>query len=84
MMIMSKLYNLHTRAIDFVLAYPHADVKTPIYLLPQAGIEINTDGEVLVLILRKSIYGLKDAGRTWWERLSEGLEKLGFKQCDYN
>eukprot|EP00957_Ditylum_brightwellii_P158507 12064821-Ditylum_brightwellii.AAC.1 len=25
MMIISKLYNLHTRAIDFVLAYPQAD-----------------------------------------------------------
>eukprot|EP00957_Ditylum_brightwellii_P087644 6673569-Ditylum_brightwellii.AAC.1 len=38
MMIMSKLYTIHTEAIDFVLAYPQAELKTPIYLLPPAGV----------------------------------------------
>eukprot|EP00957_Ditylum_brightwellii_P081127 6171144-Ditylum_brightwellii.AAC.1 len=82
LMIMPKLYNLHIRAIDFVLAYPYTDVKTPIYLLAPTGVDINTNGEDLVLILRKNLYRLKDAGRTLWEHLSEGLEKLGFKQCN--
>eukprot|EP00957_Ditylum_brightwellii_P039868 3018413-Ditylum_brightwellii.AAC.1 len=81
-MTMLELYNLHTQAIDFVLAYPQADVKAPIYLLPPAGVEINTNGEDLVLILRKNLYELKDAGRTWWDHLSEGLERLGFKPCN--
>ena len=33
-----------------------------------------------MLKLRKNLYWLKDVGRTWWEHLSEGLEKIGFKQ----
>ena len=34
-----------------------------------------------MLQLKKNLYGLKDAGRTWWEHLSEGLLQMGFKQC---
>eukprot|EP00957_Ditylum_brightwellii_P056609 4291001-Ditylum_brightwellii.AAC.1 len=82
MLVMSKLYNLNTRSIDFILAYPQAEVKTNIYLHPPAGITINTNGEDVVLKLKKNLYGLKDAGRTWWEHLSSGLEKMGFRQCE--
>eukprot|EP00957_Ditylum_brightwellii_P133920 10212057-Ditylum_brightwellii.AAC.1 len=46
-MIIPKLYNVHTQVIDFVFAYPQADVKTPIYLLPPTEVEINTNGEDL-------------------------------------
>ena len=81
MLIMSKLYNLHTRSIDFVLAYPQADIKATIYLLDPPGVIINCNGEDMVLKLKKNVYGLKDAGRTWWEHLLEGLEKMGFRQC---
>eukprot|EP00957_Ditylum_brightwellii_P087418 6653924-Ditylum_brightwellii.AAC.1 len=79
---MSKLHSLHTRSIDFVLAYPQVEVKSVIYLHPPAGIILNTNGEDVVLKLRKNLHGLKDAGRTWWEHLSEGLENIGFKQCN--
>ena len=55
MIIMSKFYNLHTRSIDFVLAYPQAEIKTAIYLHPPAGIIINTHGEEQVLKLKKNV-----------------------------
>eukprot|EP00957_Ditylum_brightwellii_P078844 5995311-Ditylum_brightwellii.AAC.1 len=82
MMIMSKLYNLNARPIDFILAYPQAEIKTNIYLFPPAGIVINTGGQDLVLKLKNNPDGLKDAGRTWWEHLASGLEYMGFKQCE--
>eukprot|EP00957_Ditylum_brightwellii_P023509 1773992-Ditylum_brightwellii.AAC.1 len=78
---MSKLYNLNTRSIDFVLSYPQAEIKSVIYLHPPAGVIINNHGQDLVLKLKKNLYGLKDAGRTWWEHPSSGLEEMGFKQC---
>eukprot|EP00957_Ditylum_brightwellii_P087762 6682759-Ditylum_brightwellii.AAC.1 len=65
MLVMSKLYNLTTRSIDFVLAYPQADIKSKIYLFPFTGITINNNGQDLVLKLKKNLYRLKDAGRTW-------------------
>ena len=32
--------------------------------------------------LLKSLYGLKQAGRHWYQRLVEIMEALGFKRCD--
>eukprot|EP00957_Ditylum_brightwellii_P135413 10325086-Ditylum_brightwellii.AAC.1 len=77
---MSNFYNLNTRFIDFVLAYPQVEIKSVIYLHPPAGVIINNHGQDLVLKLEKNLYGLKDAGRTWWKHLSSGLEEMGFKQ----
>ena len=56
MMVMSKLYNLHTRSIDFVLAYTQAEVKMDIYLHPPAGIIINTHRKDQVLKLKNNLY----------------------------
>ena len=36
----------------------------------------------IVLKLNTNLYGLKDAGFTWWEMVSKGLMDLGFEQTD--
>ena len=78
LLVMSKIHGMHTKSIDFVQAYPQADVKVPIYLhTPQ--MVILTGGHDKVLRLRKNCYGLKDAGRTWYEHLTDGLHALGFR-----
>eukprot|EP00957_Ditylum_brightwellii_P094759 7215906-Ditylum_brightwellii.AAC.3 len=82
MMIISNLYNINTRSIDFILAYPQAEIMTNIYLFPPARIGINTGEQDLVLKLKENLYGLKDAVRTWWEHLTSGLEGMRFKQCE--
>ena len=38
--------------------------------------------EGYVVKLRKSIYGLKQAGHVWWQTLTEQLHNFGFKPCD--
>ena len=35
-------------------------------------------GDMVLKLIRK-LYGLKDAGKTWFEHLTEGLERMGFK-----
>ena len=56
-------------------------MKVPIYLhTPQ--MVILTGGHNKFLRLRKNCYGLKDAGRTWYEHLSDGLIALGFTPTD--
>ena len=78
LLTLSKLHNLHTKSIDFVQAFPQAKVKSMIFLKTPAGVEL-TGNEESVLRLIKNLYGLKDAGLTWFEHLSQGLLSMNFK-----
>ena len=76
MLTLSEVYNWHARQIDFVLAFPQADVKTDIYMnvpekfrvengklvLDESAPHPSKQGNVLKLI--KNIYGLADASLT--------------------
>ena len=79
LMTLARLNNLYTKSVDFVQAFPQADVKANIYLHNPPGVILaDTNGET-VLKLLKNLYGLKDAGLTWYEHLTKGLDELGFK-----
>ena len=67
------------RSVDFVLAYPQADLTKDIYMRIPKGFSVSQPGDYL-LKLKKNIYGLKDAGRTWHEHLKKGLLARGFEQ----
>ena len=81
-MTIAKLHNLHTKSVDFVQAYPQANIKSSIYLHPPAGVILNRSRGDMVLKLIRNVYGLEDAGKTWFEHLIEGLEGLGFKPTE--
>jgi Reverse transcriptase (RNA-dependent DNA polymerase) len=76
--------DLWAQQIDFILAYPQADVKTKIYLDPPIGYEEflapNERHNDCVLLLKKNVYGLKQAGCTWFQHLQSRLVDLGFTQ----
>ena len=82
LLVLSKLHNMHTQSIDFTLAFPQADIKVPIYLHTTQGIVFGNDGHNTVLMLKKNLYGLRDAGRTCRGHHSEGLIELGFHQTE--
>ena len=71
LMTIAKLHNLHTKSVDFVQAYPQANIKTPIYLHHPVGVVLNNSKGDVVLRLVKNLYGLKDAGLTWFEHLTK-------------
>ena len=77
-MTIAKLHNFHTKSVDFVQAYPQAELKSTIFLRSPPGVELATDNEEMVLQLIRNLYGLKDAGRTWYEHLTDGLDAMGF------
>ena len=82
LLALSKIHKMHTISIDFVQVYPQADIKVAIYLYTPQGINLGGNNKNVVLKLKKNLYGLKDAGITWWKVISKGLLDLGFEQID--
>ena len=79
-----KIHGLPSKSIDFVLAFPQADLKVPVYMELPLGFEapLNGNHRLYVLQLNKSLYGLKQAGYNWFAKLRNGLLDRGFTQSD--
>ena len=76
----AKIHSLSSESIDFVLAFPRADLEIPVYMELLIGFNA-TDGEYrYVLRLNKSLYGSKQAGYNWFAKLSNGVQDRGFVQ----
>jgi hypothetical protein len=62
-------------------AYPHSKIEEEIYLeQPEGFVKKANSGQKLVCKLNKSIYGLKQAAKNWYEALTSLLLKKGFKR----
>ena len=94
MLTLSEVYGWHARQIDFVLAFPQANVKTDIYMQVPEKFTVNKGKLKLdenaphpskqdnVVKLIKNVYGLADASLTWHNHLKKGLSEFGFKQSE--
>lgn len=71
----AKGWNIVQADID--KAYLHGDLEEELYMRVPTGIEGYNNR---LLRLRRSIYGLKQAGRTWNEKITSSLKNLGFTQ----
>jgi len=79
-LIISLLKGWHTRQIDFVLAYPQADIETELFMEIPQGFHFGGTRRTHCLRLKKNIYGAKSAGRTWNKHLHRGLIERGYRQ----
>ena len=70
----------HSRQLDFVLAYPQADIEKVLYMDIPQGFHHHHSRKSHVLRLKKNLYGQKQAGRVWNQHLHKGLTQLGFVQ----
>ena len=71
---LTKIHKLESKVIDFVLAFPQADLKEDIWMQLPIGFQINgrTEAESnrhYVLKLNKNLYGLKQGSYNWYEKL---------------
>ena len=69
--------NLEIHQMDVVGAYLNGELIEEIYMKQIPGYE---DGSNKVLQLKKTLYGLKQAGRVWNRRLHEALTELDFNR----
>ena len=83
MMTISQVLGLNSRSIDFTLAYTQAPIDIEIYLELPAGFEVEgREKSKFVLRLKKNLYGLKQAGLSWFETLRTYLLEQGFTQSE--
>jgi hypothetical protein len=89
-MTMAVLNGWHTRQLDFVSAFPQADIERELYMKLPKGFTIpgrvltEEDRKNYVLKLEKNLYGQKQAGRVWYQHLKNNLIKLGFKASKHD
>jgi hypothetical protein len=75
---LAAMHNLRGKQIDFTQAFLQAKLKEYIYLRFPAGFEHKTENWALKL--KRNLYGLVQASRNWFLKLSAIYERLGFKQ----
>nr|KYP68722.1 Retrovirus-related Pol polyprotein from transposon TNT 1-94 [Cajanus cajan] len=74
----AKEWELHQ--MDVSNAFLHGELDEEVYMAVPQGYSVPTKG--MVCRLRKSLYGLHQASRNWYTKLSHALEEYGFKECD--
>jgi hypothetical protein len=79
---LALLFQWKTRQIDFVLAFPQAEVECDLYMhLPRGLTFAGVHRKTHCLKLKKNLYGSRQAGRVWNQHLVHGLvNAMKFKQ----
>ena len=78
MLALTTIHDLDARSMDFILAFPQAELDVDIYMELPYSFSNNSDTPV-VLKLKKNLYGLKQAAYNWHNMLKTGIEARGFK-----
>jgi hypothetical protein len=76
LLVIAKIHGLESKSIDFVLAFPWADLNKDIWMdLPISFEPIKDPNHKpqYVLKLGMNLYGLKQASFNWYKKLHDGL-----------
>jgi len=79
-LVLMLLNDWKSKQVDFVLAFPQADIECPMYMDIPRGFKFAGDRKSHCLKLKKNLYGQKQAGRVWNQYMHDGLLARGFIQ----
>jgi transposase InsO family protein len=68
--------------MDVKTAFLHGELEEEVYLDPPKNVPRPPGGEDMVWLLRRSLYGLRQAPRCWNKRLHKFLISLGFRRLE--
>ena len=78
LLIISVILGLDTKQVDYTCAFLHASITEDVYgHMPR---RFEEQGNVLKL--KRSLYGLRQSPRNFFDHLRENLIKVGFTQSD--
>lgn len=70
--------------LDFKCAFLNGDLPKPVYMEIPEGVKVDNSTSEYVCKLKKSLYGLREAPKCWYQKLHTKLIDLNFKRskCD--
>ncbi len=78
---LSSHFKYHIHQLDICNAFLNGFVNDSIYLEIPDGVFPDVDRSRNVLLLNRSLYGLKEAPKLWNLEFSRFVTSIGFKQC---
>ena len=77
MLALAALHNWYMMGVDVHTAYLYGKLDEEIYMRQPEGF-IARGQESKVIHLKRTLYGLKQAGLAWWKELSNSMKDSGF------
>lgn len=79
LLALAAIYDLELHQMDVKTAFLNGDLEEDIYMVQPEGFVVKGK-EHLVCKLNKSLYGLKQASRAWYQKMDQALIDMHFKR----